>query len=71
MPPDITSLLGPFGALIGAIAVVAFLARILREYINELKSERDIWRDRSLASDTRTDRLADAFELALKIRPPA
>lgn len=67
--PDVGPLLGPFGALIGAVTAVIFLARLLREYINELKSERDIWRERSLASDIRTDRLADAFELALKIKP--
>jgi hypothetical protein len=66
----VEQLLGPLGALAGAIAVVWFLARILREYIEELKHERDIWRDRSLASDTRTDRLADAFETAIKMRPP-
>ena len=68
MPTD--ALLGPLAALVGALIVIGFLARILREYIEELKSERNIWRDRSLASDVRTDRLADAFELALKIRPP-
>lgn len=68
MPTDV---LGPLGALVGAVAVVVFLARILREYIEELKSERNVWRERALASDTRTDRLADAFELALKMRPPA
>lgn len=66
-----TELLGPIGALAGALLAVAFLTRILREYIEELKSERNIWRDRSLASDQRTDRLADAFEMALKVRPPA
>ena len=69
MPAD--ALLGPLAALVGALVVVGFLARILREYLDDLKSERNIWRERSLASDIRTDRLADAFELALKIRPPA
>jgi hypothetical protein len=68
VPTD--ALLGPLAALAGAIVTIGFLARILREYIEELKSERNIWRQRSLDSDTRTDRLADAFELALKIRPP-
>jgi hypothetical protein len=64
MPTEV--LLGPLAALGGSLIVVGFLARILREYIEELKSERNVWRERSLASDVRTDRLADAFELALK-----
>jgi hypothetical protein len=68
--PGLDVILGPIGVAAGAIVVVVFLTRILREYIEELKSERNTWRDRSLASDVRTDRLADAFETALKMRPP-
>jgi len=64
------ALLGPLGALAGAVIVVVFLSRILREYIDELKHERDTWRDRALSSDIRVDRLADAFEVALKVKPP-
>lgn len=68
--PDLEPLLGPLGLTAGAIGAVVFLARILREYIEELKSERNTWRERALASDVRTDRLADAFETALKVRAP-
>jgi hypothetical protein len=68
--PGLDVILGPVGVAAGAIGVVVFLARILREYIEELKTERNIWRERALASDVRTDRLADAIETAIKVRVP-
>lgn len=66
--PSLDVILGPVGVAAGAIAVVVFLARILREYIEELKAERNTWRERALASDIRTDRLADAIETAIKVK---
>jgi len=39
MPPD--ALLGPLGLTAGLIAAVAFLARLLREYIDDIKAKRD------------------------------
>lgn len=56
------ALLGPTAALVGAIAIIGFLGKILLDYIAYLKSQVAIaltgWREQTAA----TDRLADAIE---------
>lgn len=56
------------GKLVDAEAIREAAARDKRE--GQLAAERDAWMGRALAGDARTDRLADAFETALKIQAP-
>lgn len=65
-----TDLMGPLGLTAFAITVVGVLARVAREYIDELKAQRDTWKERSLATDARLDRIVKAFEQATKQPAP-
>jgi hypothetical protein len=66
--------IGPVAALVLALAVLwiggRIAYRILREYIDDLKVQRDEWKTRSLSSDTRLERIADAFEALAKKAAP-
>lgn len=74
MPIPIEWLVGPVAALALALAVIWVLGRfaraLLAEYLADIKSERDTWKARSLASDDRLERLADAFEAGFKKAAP-
>ena len=70
MPIPIEWLVGPVAALGLALFVINALYRLLREYIADLIVERDAWKARSLASDERLQRLADAFESGFKKSAP-
>lgn len=70
MPIPVEWLVGPVAALGLALFVINALYRLLREYIAELKGERDAWKARSLSSDERLERLADAFETGFKKAAP-
>ena len=63
--PD--ALLGPLGLLVGALIAVGWLARYLvgfvRDYIADLKQQRDAAIEGWRAQTTATDRLANATEL--------
>lgn len=63
-------LVGPVAALALALVVIHRLYLLLREYIADLRSDRDAWKARSLASDERLERLADAFEAGFKKAAP-
>ena len=74
MPFPSEWLIGPVAALALALAVIWVLGRfvkdLLAEYLADIKSERDAWKARSLASDDRLERLADAFEIGFKKAAP-
>lgn len=54
--------LGPVAALVGSIAVIGFLARILLEYIADLKKSRDVAIEGWRAQTDATNRLGDVIE---------
>lgn len=62
--------MGPVAALALALVVIQRLYVLLREYIADLRSDRDAWKARSLASDERLERLAGAFEAGFKKAAP-
>lgn len=66
--------MGPVAALALAISVIVVLGRfvkaLLAEYLADIKDQRDAWKARSLASDDRLERLADAFEAGFKKAAP-
>lgn len=57
------TLLGPLGLLVGAILAVGYLVRILREYLDDIKRQRDEAIAGWKAQTTATDRLANAIEI--------
>lgn len=63
-------LVGPVAALALALVVIGALFRFLKAYIADLTTERDAWKARSLASDERLGRLADAFEAGFRKAAP-
>lgn len=70
MPIPIEWLVGPVAALALALVVIGALYRLLKDYIADIRAERDAWKARSLASDDRLERLADAFEAGFKKAAP-
>lgn len=60
MPPD--ALLGPGAALAGAVAVITAMYKLIREFIADLKKQRDIAIDGWQAQTAATNRLAAALE---------
>jgi hypothetical protein len=70
VPIPIEWLVGPVAALALALVVIGALYRLLKDYIADIRAERDAWKARSLASDDRLERLADAFEAGFKKAAP-
>ncbi len=68
VPPE--WLVGPVAALALALVVIRALYVFLKDYIAEIRADRDAWKARSLASDDRLERLADAFEAGFKKAAP-
>jgi hypothetical protein len=66
VPIPIEWLVGPVAALALALVVIGALYRLLRDYITDLKTERDGWKARSVASDARLEKLANELAAALK-----
>lgn len=56
----------PLEVLVGPVGAVGALLL----WIWDLRKERDAWRDRSLASDGRLERIADAFTALAKKPAP-
>lgn len=73
-PLPVEWFVGPVSALALALAGLWFVSRyayrLLREYIDDLKAQRDEWKARSLSSDQRLERIADAFEALAKKAAP-
>jgi hypothetical protein len=62
-PTAVPGLLGPLGLLIGALIVVVILWRLVLEYIKELQTSRDRWRDLASSYEPKFDEQTEALRI--------
>ena len=56
-------LLGPLGLLVGSLIVVGVLWRLVLEYIKELQTSRDRWRDLASSYEPKFDEQTEALRI--------
>jgi hypothetical protein len=61
-PTAVPGLLGPLGLLIGSLIVVMVLWRLVQDYITDLRTARDRWRDVHTTDFSMLDEQKDAIE---------
>jgi hypothetical protein len=59
-------LLGPYGLLVALVIAVIWLSRFFLKQMNDLRVERDFWRDKSLQL---LETAASAVDSAVKLAP--
>jgi hypothetical protein len=63
MPEILKELLGPMGLLFGALIVVGVLWKLVLEYIKELQTSRDRWRDLASSYESKFDQQTEALRI--------
>jgi hypothetical protein len=62
-PTAVPGLLGPLGLLVGSLIVVVVLWRLVQEYIKELQTSRDRWRDLAVSYESKFDEQTEVLRL--------
>jgi hypothetical protein len=62
-PTAVPGLLGPLGLLIGSLIVVMVLWRLVQDYIKELQTSRDRWRDLAVSYEAKFDEQTEVLRL--------